>query len=41
LAREARRLIEAEFDINRNAARRRGLFRGELLAASRPLVEAF
>jgi glycosyltransferase involved in cell wall biosynthesis len=41
LAREARRLIEAEFDIQRNAARRRALFRGELLATREPLVGAF
>jgi glycosyltransferase involved in cell wall biosynthesis len=41
LAREARRLIEAEFDIRRNAARRRVLFRGERVGASRPLVEAY
>jgi glycosyltransferase involved in cell wall biosynthesis len=40
LARGARRLIEAEFDIRRNSARRRALFRGELPVASRPLVEA-
>jgi glycosyltransferase involved in cell wall biosynthesis len=40
LARRARRLIEAEFDIRRNSARRRALFRGEPLEASRPLVEA-
>jgi colanic acid/amylovoran biosynthesis glycosyltransferase len=40
LAREARRLMEAEFDIRRNTARRRALFRGELLVTSRPLVEA-
>jgi colanic acid/amylovoran biosynthesis glycosyltransferase len=41
LAREARRLIEAEFDIRRNAARRRALFRGELRAAREPLVGAY
>jgi glycosyltransferase involved in cell wall biosynthesis len=40
LARAARRLIEAEFDIRRNSARRRALFRGEHPLASRPLVEA-
>jgi glycosyltransferase involved in cell wall biosynthesis len=40
LARGARGLIEAEFDIRLNTARRRALFRGELLAASEPLMEA-
>jgi glycosyltransferase involved in cell wall biosynthesis len=40
LARAARRLIDAEFDIRRNSARRRALFRGERPVASRPLAEA-
>jgi glycosyltransferase involved in cell wall biosynthesis len=40
LAREARRLIEAEFDIRRNTARRRALFRGEIRQAPGFLREA-
>jgi glycosyltransferase involved in cell wall biosynthesis len=40
LARGARRLIEAEFDIRRNTERRRALFRGERLAALEALAEA-
>jgi glycosyltransferase involved in cell wall biosynthesis len=39
LAREARRLIEAEFDIRRNTARRRALFRGENRRARESLME--
>ncbi len=38
LAREARRMIEAEFDIRRNTARRRALFRGESRASRNGLV---
>jgi glycosyltransferase involved in cell wall biosynthesis len=40
LAAEARRLIEAEFDIRRNTARRRALFRGESCRAPGILMEA-
>jgi glycosyltransferase involved in cell wall biosynthesis len=40
LARGARRLIEAEFDIAYNTARRRALFRGERLASREALAEA-
>jgi glycosyltransferase involved in cell wall biosynthesis len=40
LARGARRLIEAEFDIRRNTARRRALFRGENRFARTMLAEA-
>jgi glycosyltransferase involved in cell wall biosynthesis len=40
LARGGRRLIEAEFDIRRNIARRRALFRGELRPAGEILVGA-
>jgi glycosyltransferase involved in cell wall biosynthesis len=40
LARGARRLIEADFDIQKNTARRRALFRGELRTAREPLVGA-
>jgi glycosyltransferase involved in cell wall biosynthesis len=38
LARQARNLIEAEFDIRRNTARRRSLFRGEMQPARENLV---
>ncbi|MHB1557856.1 MAG: glycosyltransferase [Isosphaeraceae bacterium] len=40
LARGGRDLIEAEFDIRRNTARRRALFRGELRPAGQALVGA-
>ena len=40
LARQARLLIESEFDIRRNTARRRRLFRGESESARAQLVEA-
>lgn len=40
LARGGRDLIEAEFDIRRNTARRRSLFRGELRPAGQALVGA-
>jgi glycosyltransferase involved in cell wall biosynthesis len=40
LAREARRLIEAEFDIDRNTARRRAVFRASCGAAVAPCAGA-
>jgi len=40
LAREARKLIEAEFDIRRNTARRRALFRGKSRVTREVLVGA-
>jgi glycosyltransferase involved in cell wall biosynthesis len=38
LARKARNLIDSEFDIRRNTARRRSVFRGELQLPHEPLV---
>jgi hypothetical protein len=39
LARRARLMMEAEFDIRQNTARRRELFRGEIMAPSELLME--
>ncbi len=39
LARRAREMMEAEFDIRRNTARRRALFRGDVQAPHRVLME--
>jgi colanic acid/amylovoran biosynthesis glycosyltransferase len=39
LARDARKMMEAEFDIHRNTARRRALFRGDMPATNGLLLE--